>query len=65
MPPSFQVLRQRLENRRLDKDYVIERCLRIAFNEIKQYKNDFLIINEELGRSIEELQSIVVSSDVA
>ena len=63
MPPSFQVLRQRLENRRLDKDYVIEQRLQIAFNEIKRYRNyDFLIINEELGRSIEELQSIVVSS---
>ena len=63
MPPSFQVLRQRLENRRLDKDYVIEQRLQIAFNEIKQYKNyEFLIINEELGRSIEELESIVVSS---
>ena len=57
MPPSFQVLRQRLESRRLDKDYVIEQRLQIAFNEIKQYKNyDFLIINEELGKSIEELQ---------
>jgi guanylate kinase len=63
MPPSFQVLRQRLESRRLDKDYVIEQRLQIAFNEIKQYKNyDFLIINEELGKSIEELRSIVVSS---
>jgi guanylate kinase len=63
MPPSFQVLRQRLESRRLDKDYVIEQRLQIAFNEIKQYRNyDFLIINEELGKSIEELRSIVVSS---
>src|SRR5215510_3176333 len=63
MPPSFAVLRQRLERRRLDKDYVIEQRLQIAFNEIKQYKNyDFLIINDELGKSIEELKSIVVSS---
>ena len=61
--PRFRFSVSASRTRRLDKDYVIEQRLQIAFNEIKQYKNyDFLIINEELGRSIEELQSIVVSS---
>jgi len=63
MPPSYQVLRQRLESRKLDKDYVIEQRLKIACNEIKYYTNyDFLIINSEFDKSIEELKAIVLSS---
>src|SRR2546426_4788752 len=46
MPPSYQVLRERLESRKLDKEYVIEQRLKIAGKEIKHYKNyDYLIIN--------------------
>src|SRR5512143_1386874 len=39
MPPSYQVLRMRLENRKLDKDYVIEQRLKIARREIAQYND--------------------------
>jgi guanylate kinase len=62
LPPSYQTLRNRLESRQEDKMYVIEQRLRIACNEIKSYANyDYLIINENLGRSIEELKAIIVS----
>lgn len=63
MPPSYEVLRERLEQRKLDKDYVIEQRLRIACEEISHYKDyDYLIVNEELGRSIEELKAIIIAS---
>lgn len=63
MPPSYQVLRERLEQRKLDKEYVIEQRLKIACEEISHYRNyDFLIINEELGKSIEQLKAIIVAS---
>ena len=63
LPPSYPILRSRLENRKLDKDYVIENRLRIARQEIAQYRDyDFLIINEELDRSSEELKAIILGS---
>jgi len=63
MPPSYQVLRERLESRKLDKKYVIEQRLRISCEEITRYKDfDYLIINDELSRSTDELRAIIVSS---
>ena len=61
LPPSYRILRSRLENRKLDKDYVIENRLRIARREITQYRDyDYLIINDELERSFEELRAIIL-----
>lgn len=63
LPPSFQVLRERLEKRKLDKKYVIEQRLRIACDEIQQYRHyDFLIINDEFEKSADELKAIVTGS---
>lgn len=63
LPPSFRVLRERLESRKLDKDYVIEQRLKIACRETRHYKDyDYLIINDDLGKSIEELKAIVLAS---
>ena len=62
LPPSFAVLRERLERRRLDKDYVMKQRLEIARREIVQYRDyDFLIVNEDLGRAAEELKSIILA----
>ena len=63
LPPSYETLRARLESRRLDKDYVIEQRLRIARREIQQYKNyDYLIVNDELNKAVEELEAIIRGS---
>ncbi len=63
MPPSFQVLRLRLESRKLDKEYIIEKRLKIARREVAQYKNfDYLIVNNEFEASVEELKAIIGSS---
>jgi guanylate kinase len=63
MPPSYAVLRERLEQRKLDKVYVIAQRLRVAFEEIRQYADyDYLIINSDLGKAIEELKAIVTGS---
>jgi len=63
LPPSYQVLKARLESRRLDKDYVIEQRLKIARDEIKSYVDyDYLIVNSELSKSVEELRSIILCS---
>ncbi len=63
MPPSYQVLRVRLENRKLDKEYVIEQRLKIAHREIAQYHDyDYLIINDDFRESVEELKVTILGS---
>lgn len=63
MPPSFQVLRLRLESRKLDKEYIIEKRLKIARREVAQYQNfDYLIVNNEFEASVVELKAIIGSS---
>jgi guanylate kinase len=63
LPPSYQVLRERLTRRSLDAGFVIEQRLKIACKEIGHYKDyEYLIINEELGISVDELQSIILGA---
>jgi guanylate kinase len=63
MPPSYQVLRARLEARRLDKEYIIEQRLRIACQEIAHYKTyDYLIVNDDFDESVNEMKAIILGS---
>jgi guanylate kinase len=60
LPPSYEVLRARIERRSLDSGVVIQQRLKRACEEIRHYKEyDYLIINEDLGSSIHELESII------
>ena len=60
MPPSYQVLRERLERRSLDEGLVIKQRLKRACNEIRCYKEyDYLIVNKDLDDSICELEAII------
>lgn len=63
MPPSYQVLRARLETRSLDKEYIIEQRLKIARREITHYKTyDYLIVNDDFDESANELKAIILGS---
>ncbi len=63
MPPSYEVLRERLLRRSLDPGFVIEQRLKIARREIRHYGDyDYLIVNEELSSSTLELQSIILGA---
>jgi guanylate kinase len=60
LPPSYEVLRERLRKRSLDDDAVMEQRLKIAGREISHYSEyDYLIINQDLGKSVQELQAII------
>jgi guanylate kinase len=60
LPPSYEILRERIERRSLDPGIVIQQRLKRACEEIRHYKEyDYLIINEDLGSSIHELESII------
>jgi guanylate kinase len=60
LAPSREILEQRLRARSEDADAVIERRLRDAANEIRNYSAyDYLLINKDLALSEETLASIV------
>jgi len=59
LPPSFEALSQRLENRKTDSKEVIARRLENAKMEVAQKdKYRYVIINDDLSEAVEELASI-------
>jgi guanylate kinase len=63
LPPSYQVLRARLERRSLDENLVIEQRLKRACKEISHYAQyDYLIVNNDLGDSVHEMESIIMGT---
>jgi guanylate kinase len=62
LPPSMTELRHRLENRSSDAPEVIERRIVRAADEIKESCwYDYLIINDNLEKALDELTAIVTS----
>ncbi len=60
LPPSYQVLEQRLRTRNSDGDAVIERRLQNARREIQEFeKYDYVIINDDVTRAAGVLESII------
>ncbi len=60
LAPSRQVLEERLRARSQDSEAVIERRLRDAAEEIRNYSNyDYVLVNREVAASVDTLVSIV------
>ena len=60
LPPSFEVLKQRLCARGTDTPDNLELRLRNAPEELKQYSTfDYVIINDEIERAVGQLASII------
>jgi guanylate kinase len=60
LAPSRQVLEERLRSRGQDSDEVIQRRLREAAEEIRNYdRYDYVLVNQEVAASIDTLVSIV------
>jgi guanylate kinase len=60
LPPSRQVLEKRLRARGQDSDEVIQRRLREAAEEIRNYfRYDYVLVNQEVAASVDTLVSIV------
>jgi guanylate kinase len=60
LAPSRQILEQRLRARSQDSESVIERRLRDAVAEIRDYKlYDYVLVNREVETSVETLVAIV------
>jgi guanylate kinase len=62
MPPSLEVLEQRLRGRSKDSEEAIQRRLRVARQEVAAFAEyDFLVINDELAAAVDRLRSIVLA----
>ena len=62
MPPSFEVLEQRLRGRSRDSEDAIERRLQVARQEVAAFgEYDYVVINDELTPAVARLRSIVVA----
>jgi guanylate kinase len=60
LPPDRDTLEWRLRNRGEDREEVIRRRLDTATREIEQYdKYNYILINDQLVKSVESLQAIV------
>jgi guanylate kinase len=60
LPPSRRVLEERLRRRSQDSDEVIERRLREAAREVRNYTQyDYVLINRDLDECARDLEAIV------
>ncbi|NOZ25299.1 MAG: guanylate kinase [Nitrospirae bacterium] len=62
LPPSMDILKERLSSRRTDSEDVIARRLEKAREEIGDYRlYDYVIVNDRLDVALNELGSVVLS----
>lgn len=60
VPPSFELLRQRLVNRGTDSPEDLERRLRGAPAEVEQHVNfEYVILNDDINRASQQLGSVI------
>jgi guanylate kinase len=63
LPPSREVLLERLTQRAQDEQAVIERRMKDAVNEISHYGEfDFIVINDDFNVALQQLSAIVIAS---
>lgn len=62
LPPSMEELRRRLDIRGQNRPEEIQRRLRRAIDEIKEYKNyDYVIVNDIFEEALNALKSIIIA----
>jgi guanylate kinase len=60
LPPSFELLRQRLVTRGTDSPADLERRLRGAPAEVEQHKNfQYVILNDDINRASQQLAAVI------
>ena len=65
LPPSLRVLRNRLVNRGTDSAEVVEKRMSMAEKRVKEAEfYDYVIINDDLNRAVEQLKAIILSTRI-
>lgn len=63
LPPSTEILLQRLRNRGQDDEQVIARRMRDAVTEIRHHDEfDYLVVNDVFEHALTELKSIIIAN---
>jgi len=63
LPPSIDVLKQRLEQRGQDDSDIIQRRMQDAVNEMSHYAEfDYLIVNDDFDQALNELECIILAN---
>lgn len=63
LPPSTEVLLQRLRNRGQDDEQTIARRMRDAVTEIRHHDEfDYLVVNDDFALALTELKSIIIAN---
>jgi len=63
MPPSFEVLEQRLRGRSKDSEAAIQRRLQVAREEVAAFAEyDFVVVNDDVATALDRLRSIVLAA---
>ena len=66
LPPSVEELERRLRDRRTDSQEVIERRLRDSLSDMSHWHEfDYVIINDDLNRAIEDLEAVLTGEGEA
>jgi len=62
LPPSMEILMERLRDRRSDTPEEIERRFRVAKKEIHNFVDyDYLIINDKIKKATRDLESVILA----
>ncbi len=65
LPPSMELLKQRLEERMTDSQEEMKKRLKTAISEIKTYSRyDYVIINDIFEKALKEFEAIIISHRV-
>ncbi|MCQ8105476.1 guanylate kinase [Methylomonas sp. SURF-2] len=63
LPPSIEILKQRLQNRGQDDEDTIARRMRDAVTEMSHYPEfDYLLVNDDFDLALRQLKSIVTAN---
>lgn len=63
LPPSIEVLKQRLQNRGQDGEDIIARRMRDAVTEMSHYPEfDYLVVNDDFDLALQQLKSIIAAN---
>ena len=62
MPPSFDILEQRLRGRSKDTEEAVQCRLRVAREEVASFVDyDYIVVNDEVTTAVDRLRSIVLA----
>lgn len=63
LPPSTEILLQRLRNRGQDDEPIIARRMRDAVTEMRHYDEfDYLVVNDVFASALTELKSVIIAN---